>query len=111
MEQLRNHELKIRTTLFEDQFQQDASEIVQIRDLQNTNIVHERKAMHHFADGFAAAKREAYEISRRKFVKRYGVEPSQIKKKKHGEFAPVPMYRQGYRSLMTDSMDFDASDP
>ncbi|TGO69477.1 hypothetical protein BOTNAR_0010g00110 [Botryotinia narcissicola] len=39
MEQLRNHERDIRTTLFEDYFQQDASELAQIRDLQNTTIV------------------------------------------------------------------------
>ncbi|TGO49026.1 hypothetical protein BCON_0223g00130 [Botryotinia convoluta] len=101
MEQLRNHELKIRTTLFEDHFQQDASELVQIRDLQNTTIVFDRGAMNHFADGFEAAKREAYEISRRKFVKRYQVESSQIKKKKHGEFGPVPKYSQGNRPLLT----------
>ncbi|KAF7941885.1 uncharacterized protein EAE97_006722 [Botrytis byssoidea] len=92
MEQLRNHECDIRTTLFEDYFQQDASELVQIRDLQNTTIVSERGATNQFAEGFEAAKREAYEISRRGFSKRYGVEPSQIKRKRHGEFGPVSKY-------------------
>ncbi|KAF5870516.1 uncharacterized protein Bfra_009904 [Botrytis fragariae] len=64
MEQLRNNELKLRTTLFEDHFQQDASELVQIRDLQNSTIVFDREAMNHFAVDFAAAQREAYEVSR-----------------------------------------------
>ncbi|KAF7890771.1 uncharacterized protein EAF01_010580 [Botrytis porri] len=71
LKQLRNHELKIRATLFEDQSQQDASELVQIGDLQNTTTGFGGGAMDHFANGFEAAKRKLYEISRRKFVKRY----------------------------------------
>ncbi|KAF7891228.1 uncharacterized protein EAF02_001553 [Botrytis sinoallii] len=107
VEQLRNHERKIRTTLFEDYFQQDASQLAQIRDLQNTTIVFERGAMNHFADGFEAAKREACEILQREFSKRYEVEPSQVKRKRHGGFGPVLKYSQRNRPLMTDLMDVD----
>ncbi|KAF7891844.1 hypothetical protein EAF00_008146 [Botryotinia globosa] len=107
LEQLRNHESKIRKTLFEDQFQQDAPELVQIRELQNMTIVFERGAMIHIANRFEAAKREAYEILRQKFAKRYEVETSLVKRKRHWGFGPAPKYSRGNRRLMTDLMDVD----
>ncbi|TEY47967.1 hypothetical protein BOTCAL_0300g00010 [Botryotinia calthae] len=102
LKQLRLHERKVRKTLWEDCFQEDASELVQVRDLKHMMDIPEDIAIYEY--GYDHAKGEVYEILRRRFMERYEVDPSQIEKDSKGMFGPVPTYRQGNTNLLVDSL-------
>ena len=103
LKQLRIHERKVKKKkLWEDCFQEDASELVQVRDLEHIMILSEDIFIYEY--GYDRAKEESYEILRRRFMERYEVEPSQIEKDSKGMFKTVPTYREGNTNLLVDSL-------